>query len=106
MYEQCDRNYFFAQQISGYAAAANTAEEIKTLEDFLNEKTPELGAVIADIKRSIETAKINEKWMSQNKGLVSNWLKARVEPDDSAAPVSLQATFLTVLLSFLTLSLH
>ena len=72
----------------------------------MEEKTPELGSVIADIKRSIETAKINEKWMSKNKNLVSKWLKSRVEPDDSGAHVSTQATFLVVLLSLLAISLH
>ena len=101
------KTIFLSRQISGYAAAANTAEEIKILEDFLEEKTPELGSVIADIKRSIESAKINRKWMSHNKDLVSKWLKARVdEPEDSGAQISTQATFLSVLLSLVALSLH
>ena len=100
-------NYIFSRQISGYAAAANTAEEIEILEEFLKEKTPELGSVIADIKRSIESAKINQKWMSQNKDHVSKWLKDRVDqPEDSGAQVSTQATFLTVLLGLIALSLH
>ena len=67
--------------ISGYAAAANTEVEIQKLEDFLEEKTPELGSVISDIRRSIETAKINQKWMNDNKDKVSAWFKSRVEEE-------------------------
>ena len=67
--------------ISGYAAAANTEVEIQKLEDFLEEKTPELGSVISDIRRSIETAKINQKWMNENKDKVSAWFKSRVEEE-------------------------
>jgi hypothetical protein len=36
--------------ISGYADAANTDVEIERLEGFLEEKGPELGSVVSDIR--------------------------------------------------------
>ena len=95
-------DYMF-NMISGYAAAANTEAEIEKLEEFLKEKTPELGSVISDIKRSIETAKINLKWTSDNKEVVSEWLKSREEGSDSGA--SSFNSFSGILLTIFSFSL-
>ena len=80
--------------ISGYAAAANTEMEIKKLEDFLEEKNTELGSVVSEIKRSIETAKINKKWTEDNQNVVSAWFRERTgDPDDTDAAAANKSFF-------------
>jgi aminopeptidase N len=99
-------DYMF-NMISGYAAAANTEAEIDLLEEFLEEKTPELGSIISDIKRSIETAKINLKWTVDNKKVVADWLESRDKEEEEPEPSGASSirSFSGILFTILSLSL-
>ena len=93
--------------ISGYADAANTEAEISRLEKFLEDKNSELGSVVSDIKRSIEKAKINQKWTQDNKDLVSNWLKDKTEDEttDDSSGTSSTKSYSSIVSLFLICSM-
>lgn len=47
------------------------------LQEFLSEKTPELGSAVYEVERLVATAKNNVEWIKLNKNEVVEWLKSK-----------------------------
>ena len=72
-------DFYILNMISGYAAAANTDIEITKLEAFLVERSSELGSFVRDLKRTVETSKINWRWTVNKKTMLVGWFQSQVE---------------------------
>ena len=72
-------DFYIFNMISGCAAAANTEIEITKMETFLMKRSSELGSFVRDLKRGVETAKINLRWMMDKKMMVVGWFQSQVE---------------------------